>query len=286
MISTLKGAIGAMVLAAVLAPLLAGGEDAAAKSEACLDCHDEVNEVLTGTIHTPAFGVSCQSCHGEGLAHIDDPLPENIVLAAGEQALDACLSCHSGDMPRSGHGQDVHAAAKVYCGDCHQSHEREAASFPLLKTPQTDLCVSCHNDLRAMARKPFTHKLGHGGMECASCHDPHGGRGKDSLKTVLGGGSACLECHAELKGPFVFEHVTGIAGDCLSCHEPHGSANPRQLKRANVRQLCLECHSILPGGTFGSQPPATHDLRSPRYRDCAACHTAVHGSSRSPALLK
>jgi predicted CXXCH cytochrome family protein len=72
----------------------------------------------------------------------------------------------------------------------------------------------------------------------------------------------------------------------MTCHETHGSANPRQLTRADVRQLCLECHSTLPSGPIGSQPPSTHDMLSPRYRNCVQCHTAIHGSSKSPVLLK
>jgi predicted CXXCH cytochrome family protein len=72
----------------------------------------------------------------------------------------------------------------------------------------------------------------------------------------------------------------------MSCHEPHGSTNPMALTRPRVDQLCLECHSLIEGGTFGSQPPSFHDLRSPRYRNCTTCHVAVHGSNTSPMLLK
>jgi len=276
----------ALLPALLVASLAAGEEDAAAKSEACLDCHDDINETLQHTVHMPAFGVSCQGCHGEGVDHIDDPLPENIVNPRGKTALETCLSCHEGDVHSTALGKDVHASSQVYCDDCHQAHSEARPPYPLLKAEQSDLCLSCHSDVRTAMSKPFTHQLGHAGMECASCHNPHAGRGKRSLKTTLGAEGPCLECHAELKGPFVFEHVTGVTGDCLSCHEPHGSSNPRLLKRAQVRQLCLECHSALPSDFLGSQPPATHNLRSPRYRNCTTCHTAVHGSSRSPALLK
>jgi DmsE family decaheme c-type cytochrome len=96
----------------------------------------------------------------------------------------------------------------------------------------------------------------------------------------------CFGCHAEKRGPFVFEHVTGVAGDCLSCHEPHGSSNPKELVRARVDRLCLECHSTLSAETLGSQPPSFHNLSLPRYQNCTTCHVAVHGSNLSPALLK
>lgn len=84
----------------------------------------------------------------------------------------------------------------------------------------------------------------------------------------------------------MFEHVTGVAGDCTSCHRPHGSSYPHQLIRATVAQQCLECHSTLSSGTLGSQPPAVHNLQVARWQNCTVCHTAVHGSNRSPRLLK
>lgn len=72
----------------------------------------------------------------------------------------------------------------------------------------------------------------------------------------------------------------------MSCHLPHGSVNPKQLTRANVYQLCLECHSPIAGGTLGSQPPSFHNLTSARYQNCTTCHVAIHGSNRDPQLLK
>ena len=123
-------------------------------------------------------------------------------------------------------------------------------------------------------------------MSCTSCHDPHGIARAGALKPTRGGELPCLSCHAEKRGPFVFNHVNGVAGDCLTCHESHGSSNPKRLIRARVDLLCLECHSPITPGVLGSQPPSFHDLRVPRYRNCTTCHTAVHGSNRSPALLK
>ena len=89
---------------------------------------------------------------------------------------------------------------------------------------------------------------------------------------------------------FVFEHPTGLtadaASDCLRCHENHGSSNPKQLVRARVEQLCLECHSQIGGNTLGSQPPSIHNISLPRWRNCTSCHVAIHGSNLSPTLFK
>ena len=96
------------------------------------------------------------------------------------------------------------------------------------------------------------------------------------------------EVNREFNRPELIEkgRYLAVAGDCRACHEPHGSSNPMALKRSRVDQLCLECHSPIEGGTLGPQPPAIHDLFSPRYRNCTTCHVAIHGSNTSPALLK
>jgi DmsE family decaheme c-type cytochrome len=141
-----------------------------------------------------------------------------------------------------------------------------------------------------MREKPFTHRPVTNVMECTSCHDPHGRPGKESLKLTRAGEPPCLTCHTEKRGPFVFEHPTGLsanaASNCESCHENHGSSNPKQLIRAQVSQLCLECHSTSTPTTLGSQPPSFHNLSLPRYRNCTTCHVAIHGSNLSPQLLK
>jgi predicted CXXCH cytochrome family protein len=84
----------------------------------------------------------------------------------------------------------------------------------------------------------------------------------------------------------VFQHGGAAIGECATCHEPHGSTNPNQLRRTRIAQLCLECHSPITHSTAGSQPPAFHNLNNPRYQNCTTCHVAVHGSNRSPQLLK
>ena len=83
----------------------------------------------------------------------------------------------------------------------------------------------------------------------------------------------------------VFPHQAKELGGCLACHEQHGSSNQKMLKRANVWQLCIECHSPITN-TLGSQPPSFHNLNTARYQNCTTCHVAIHGSNRSPQLFK
>jgi predicted CXXCH cytochrome family protein len=74
---------------------------------------------------------------------------------------------------------------------------------------------------------------------------------------------------------------------CKACHLPHGTVNPRMLTRHEVRFVCLECHSNAPQTiqqSLGGIPPAFHDLRSPRFRNCTICHLKIHGSYVDAAL--
>jgi predicted CXXCH cytochrome family protein len=94
---------------------------------------------------------------------------------------------------------------------------------------------------------------------------------------LLSGGGACVDCHSEKEGPFIFPHPPVDRPGCISCHAPHGSTNPRLLTRRSISHLCLECHTDV---------PAFHDLGRTRYQDCQTCHAAVHGSNRDPRLIE
>lgn len=286
---------------ATLAVGSAGGQEEAPRptTTACYDCHDDVASDLEWTAHGgeaflqvpgSAEDNHCEACHGDGEAHMEEADPELIDVPRGEAQHRLCLTCHAQQLHSPSLAASPHAGNEVYCTSCHDVHPESPANNPiervLLRVEPGELCAECHADKEASFERPYAHRLGRGGLECFSCHDPHGGRGERSLVQDRLGAGPCESCHADKRGPFVFPHVNRIAGDCLSCHEPHGSNNPKRLKRSNVEQLCLECHTFFPGGTLGSQPPSFHDLQTARYRSCTTCHVAVHGSNSSPALLK
>ncbi len=262
----------------------------------CSDCHDQAKtfaanphaqgQVSKGVVPNEL----CTSCHGDGAAHMEgggdkEKIYKPVGLAGSNKT---CLTCHDVTTDRISRHAGVHAnSATVNCLTCHAIHASESHAPHLLAKPQAALCSSCHSTQSASFRnKPYAHRLGRGGMECSSCHEPHGRTGRENLETTRAGEIACLSCHVEKRGPFVFEHGAGAVGDCLTCHEAHGSSNPKQLKRATVAQLCIECHSPLGSATLGSQPPSFHNLSLPRYQNCTTCHVAVHGSNRDPQLLK
>jgi DmsE family decaheme c-type cytochrome len=263
---------------------------------ACGDCHSDQVKAFAANAHARGQvkkgevpNALCETCHGEGTAHIEGGGDkEKIYKPAGvEGANKTCLSCHDISTDRISRHAGMHAnSATVNCLTCHSIHSSEPRAPHLLAHKQLTLCDSCHmTQVASFRNKPYAHRLGRGGMECSSCHEPHGRPGAESLRTTAAGELPCLSCHAEKRGPFVFQHGALAAGNCLTCHEPHGSSNPKRLKRATVVQLCIECHSPM-GGTLGSQPPSFHNLSSPRYQNCTSCHVAIHGSNRDPQLLK
>lgn len=282
-----------------LVPLIASAQEPAAQpaaqpaaepAMACADCHaDQAKANPHSAIPAKHANAICESCHGDGTAHMEGGGDkEKITLPRGRAGADStCLSCHDKSTENISRRGGMHAnSAAVNCFTCHSIHSSKSEHL-LATANELSLCSSCHSTQAAsMRNKPYAHRVGRGGMECSTCHEPHGRRGRESLKQTASGETACVTCHSDKRGLFVFPHGANSVGDCTSCHETHGSSNARQLKRATVQQVCIECHSPIGGITLASQPPSFHNLSQPRFQNCTTCHTAVHGSNRSPQLLK
>jgi DmsE family decaheme c-type cytochrome len=264
----------------------------------CADCHEDQVKGFASNPHAryshrdkapPAPEDFCATCHGDGTKHSQNDGDIHLIQTfRGAAGAELCTACHDKADPHGSFATGFHAnSAAVNCLSCHSIHKAVPKHEHLLAKDPGALCQTCHSGISASLRnKPYTHRLDRGGMTCVDCHDPHDRKGQP-VRLTRDGELACLTCHAEKRGPFVFDHVTGSAGDCLSCHQPHGSSNPKQLLWARVDQLCLSCHSQTGGPrTAGGQPPSFHDLTLPRYRNCTTCHIAVHGSNLSPAFLK
>lgn len=254
--------------------------------KACLRCHRSESRAFSREIHgkvlkaagAEAWQRSCEDCHGPGEAHREDPLPENTINFPkdGEAMSEACRSCH----PTHGEGWVAvtreHRQARVACMDCHAGPHHPPPAQPMLADAVTDLCGSCHQDQAAQFLLPFAHREGRNPTECTECHATHGLAAQSPFHAASDREN-CVPCHAGKAGPFIFPHPPDRIEGRGSCHVPHGANNPFLLIRANVTQLCLECHA---------DTPAFHDLSQSRYRSCSACHSAVHGSHREPKLFE
>ena len=307
-------ALGGGVLAASQDPKPPGKEAAkpaaaAAKkeyvnSETCAGCHDEINTNFKKNPHASLetnnkrgwAGKACEACHGPGSVHAESTSPDDIrtVKQMNAAQIDAlCLNCHKNQATHVGRLTSSHARSAVACTACHNMHKTGAeSSFNQFRKASgiNAKCTECHTNVWAAFQRPHHHKVPEGAMSCTACHNPHEAFQNRNLRLTRGGEPGCLNCHADKRGPFVFDHAPVESEPCSTCHEPHGSANPRMLTRANVGLVCMECHanvqSPAKNGTLGGVPPAIHDLRSARYRNCTICHQKVHGSQVNKAFLR
>jgi len=273
-------------------------------SSTCQGCHEDIFNAFQKNPHQVVETdkkrgyetKACESCHGPGSKHAESMAAADIRNPAKLKPAEAdktCLTCHLNQPTHVGRINSGHAKNQVSCAGCHSIHKNGPNGLVARKPAEVNAqCAKCHADVWASFQKPYTHKLPQGAMSCVDCHNPHGTFLPKSIQTVNANEPGCFKCHGDKRGPFVFEHAPMRLEGCSACHQPHGSANPRMLTRAQVRFVCMECHSNLPGpgtsvnGTLGTVPPALHDLRSPRFQNCTVCHQKVHGSYVNRDLFK
>ena len=263
---------------------------------ACMDCHDEREEhpvySIFNTPHaqmadkrTPFAIHGCESCHGPSQAHSDKPRRYKVAINFGpteaspaEVQNKACIGCHEGGLRMHWRGSQ-HESADVACTACHDVHTPK--DKVLVKASQPQVCVSCHKTVRAQLVRFSRHPMREGKVVCMDCHNPHGSVGPMSLKKFTVN-ETCYQCHAEKRGPFLWEHPPA-RDDCTNCHTPHGSSQPRLLK-ARGPWLCQQCHLVqfhpsdLYAGT-GLVGGTQSDMSRLLVKNCLNCHPKIHGSN-------
>jgi len=275
-----------LVLAALaLATVSAAADDPQrVGNETCAGCHDDLAAAFARTVHGKADPEgSCEGCHGPGEAHANEADPQLIFrfgpeVPPGERTA-ACLACHRRDPQGRTWPSSDHDRSSVACDDCHDPHA--AGLRPkLLAEPTVDLCYRCHDTTRAQFQLTERHPVGPESMSCTDCHDPHAA----SSRSLLGGfkQAACLRCHTEYRGPWVFEHESLAVEGCTICHTPHGSVNRHLLTYQRVGDLCLQCHPEQP---FFHVVVDASGQRTTGYNDCTRCHTEIHGSNNDALFL-
>lgn len=216
----------------------------------------------------------CETCHGPGVRHIavaGDPLYRGPLHIRTAEALgqndDVCLSCHENGDRMHWH-VSAHAAAGLTCTSCHSIHQDRVAKD----------CSSCHRREATRLQRSSHMPVREGGLRCTSCHNPHGGAGEAALRghTV---NEVCHGCHADKRGPFLFEHFP-VRDRCTLCHEPHGS-NHRSLLIRRPPLLCQQCHlaSDHVSQLYAGDELGRAGVPQARARACLNCHSRIHGSN-------
>jgi predicted CXXCH cytochrome family protein len=219
-----------------------------------------------------------------------------------------CLLCHISSKQQEFFEHSTHVAHGMSCDQCHTAHlvtevkdqSKGDLNYPqghffqvpqlpdevrwlhssLLKQSEPALCFSCHGTVQAEFALPVHHRVPEGLIKCSDCHNPHGSLNRASLNAP--NFQSCVKCHAEKRGPYLYEHASVKVEGCTACHTPHGSTNRHFLVRREGRQLCLQCHAgfhgltAAPHGRLGFQTSG----------ECTRCHTAIHGSNLDSFFLR
>jgi DmsE family decaheme c-type cytochrome len=276
------------------------GEYSSRGADTCLRCHGAKSEWGVVDIfktkhgarvdeHGPFGGnAQCEACHGPGAGHEeamkeDDPAGLGGIIVFGRDAMTpvaeqnaVCLDCHTSH-ERIGWLGSAHDEADVSCADCHQVHVAQDPVFDNLG--QQQVCFDCHQQQRAQVFQPSNHPLRFGEMTCTDCHSPHNGF-NDAQLVEATVNDTCYTCHAEKRGPFLFEHAPA-SEDCGLCHRPHGSNHAGMLTQREP-QLCQTCH--MPSGhpSLALGDGSVDDFFQSRFllgASCGNCHDQVHGSN-------
>lgn len=214
-----------------------------------------------------------------------------------QENAERCMTCHISSRQQEFFAESGHAAHGLSCDQCHATHlvdeikdqSKGDLSYPqaylfqlpkladetrwlhnsLLNESEPALCFTCHRTIQAQFALPAHHRVPEGLMRCTDCHSPHDSQNMASMNKP--NYEACVTCHVEKRGPFVYEHPAVKVEGCVVCHNPHGSTNRMLLVRREVRLLCLQCHTAIqrPHGRLGFQTSG----------DCTRCHVQIHGSN-------
>jgi len=225
---------------------------AAATCEGCHAISDKGNET-TGVVGYDAtkderyHDVQCESCHGPGLEHLQDPAVTQpyAALGVGEDGLAGCGECHAGAH---------HPFAEEWASSRHANIENHAQ--------ENTACVSCHEARGIFAawgiNNEYSDKAGHDviPITCAVCHDPHGSPNSAQLRFPINvtnvDQNLCMKCHHKRSEP-----------DQTSSRGPHSPQGPLLIGEAAGWRP--------PNFTYTENITGTHGS-SANPRLCAGCH--------------
>jgi hypothetical protein len=185
----------------------------------CLECHATYIEPLSADPQTNIYdrsslvpGISCETCHGPGEAHIarqgDNPQnpAKNVILNpkkfARDRQVDLCALCHSG-----GQRAQLKPAFSYRPGEPLDEY---FAADPVELSDRPDV----HGNQAGLLKKSRCY-LSSPSMSCSTCHDVH-----RPERTAADYSDRCLTCHKWQSCPVSKTLGSKIAHNCIDCHMP------------------------------------------------------------------
>ena len=171
-----------------------------------------------------AMGISCSQCHGDMSAHLANPeAPGLAAKLPRELAISNCASCHSRREELTG---------TFHPGEKFDDHYRlEVADRPEIYYPD-----GIAQDENFEYGGLMLSRMGHAGITCLDCHNPHSG----GLVQPVENNSLCMSCHTPpgsngATPVFVENHLFHTAGEpggrCIDCHMPPNTYMVRDPRR-------------------------------------------------------
>ena len=254
----------------------------------CTACHKAIVESFGESMHGKSAkfmdgdeAASCESCHTNSEKHVRSGKKEDIAnptQMSSKEINSSCLQCHSQDKHTFAWQGAKHDRNDMSCLSCHSQHHAKSEEKMLASFTTEETCLRCHTAVRKAVYQRSSHlfRTEHGDMKvgCTSCHNPHGGE-TDKMLVAETVNNTCYACHAEKRGPFLWDHPP-VRENCMNCHAPHGSSNAKLLT-ARASLSCQQCHiHMLPRhSTTAGKPLDIWSLN----RGCINCHAQVHGSN-------
>ena len=234
----------------------------------CNGCHS-VSQLGNGVGHPAGYNlvadvsyqdVQCESCHGPGFTHAQNPLATNAPLASihVDTALaNGCGGCHTGthepfvdQWVGSAHGSGpgfADAAGNASCAPCHEGKTALAVKFGVV----TNYAEKSGTTLQRIV--------------CVVCHDPHGAspyegqlRASVSQPTI---DNLCIKCHSRKGTP-----PWGVASGTSPARGAHGAQGLLVIGQ-NVGW-------IPPNFAYDTNQIVSSHGSTANARLCATCHVA------------